>query len=85
MRSPVRIIAPLILIAGGSIAALSGPASAAVTLRPAAAVRPAAPAAKAVYFHTLPPGAKLPSGAACAKLVNKAPLPEDLTSATIWA
>jgi hypothetical protein len=30
-----------------------------------------------VYFHTLPPDAKLPSGAHCAKLVNSAPRPED--------
>ncbi len=34
-------------------------------------------AAKAVFFHTLPPGAKLPSGALCAKLVNASPQPED--------
>jgi len=30
-----------------------------------------------VYFHTLPPGAQLPSGAYCAGLVNSSPLPED--------
>src|SRR5215469_4074083 len=30
-----------------------------------------------VYFHTLPPGAQLPSGAYCASLVNPSPLPED--------
>ncbi len=29
-----------------------------------------------VYFHTLQPGAKLPSGALCAKLVNSSPQPE---------
>src|SRR5258708_20515377 len=34
-------------------------------------------AAKAAFFHTLPPGAKLPSGALCAKLVNSSPQPED--------
>src|SRR5258708_15800857 len=34
-------------------------------------------AAKAVFFHSLPPGAKLPSGALCAKLVNASPQPED--------
>lgn len=30
-----------------------------------------------VYFHTLPPGAQLPSGAYCASLVSSSPLPED--------
>ena len=30
-----------------------------------------------VYFHTLPPGATLPSGAYCAELVNSSPWPED--------
>jgi autotransporter family porin len=30
-----------------------------------------------VYFHTLPPGAQLPSGALCAKLVNASRQPED--------
>jgi hypothetical protein len=30
-----------------------------------------------VYFHTLPPGATLPSGAYCANLVNSSPLPEN--------
>lgn len=29
------------------------------------------------YFHTLPPGAKLPSGSQCAKWVNARPLPEN--------
>jgi hypothetical protein len=89
LRRPFVIIAPLILIAAGSIAVFSAPGSAAAPVRTAAAVRTAdpaaatvptaakAPAAKAVYFHTLPPGAKLPSGAACAKLVNAAPRPED--------
>lgn len=37
----------------------------------------ASPTAKpAVYFHTLPPGAKLPSSAECARLVNASPSPE---------
>ena len=46
---------------------------------PSAGHRPAAraPAASAVNFHTLPPGATLPSGAHCAKLVNSSPQPED--------
>jgi hypothetical protein len=29
-----------------------------------------------VYFHTLPPGATLPSGSECARLVNASPSPE---------
>lgn len=36
----------------------------------------APPAKPAVYFHTLPPGAKLPSSAECARLVNESPSPE---------
>jgi hypothetical protein len=57
----MRILVPAALIAAGSIA----------VAQPA----PAAPAAAAgaVYFHTLRPGAKLPSGAECAKLVNASP------------
>jgi hypothetical protein len=34
------------------------------------------PAQPAVYFHTLPPGAKLPSSAECARLVGESPSPE---------
>jgi len=34
------------------------------------------PAQPAVYFHTLPPGAKLPSSAECARLVRESPSPE---------
>jgi len=47
--------------------------------RPAgtATKQPPGTATKAVYFRTLPPGAKLPSGAYCAKLVNSSPLPEN--------
>jgi hypothetical protein len=41
------------------------------------AAKPAGAPTKAVYFNTLPPGAKLPSGATCARLVNASPLPED--------
>jgi hypothetical protein len=41
---------------------------------PAPTASPTAPAkAKRVFFGTLPPGAKLPSGATCAKLVNASP------------
>lgn len=34
-------------------------------------------AANAVYFHTLPIDARLPSGAECARLVNESPSPEN--------
>lgn len=34
-------------------------------------------ASKPVYFSTLPPGAKLPSGAECARLVQASPSPEN--------
>jgi len=36
----------------------------------------ASPAQPAVYFNTLAPGAKLPSSAECARLVNESPSPE---------
>jgi hypothetical protein len=58
----IPVVASAILIASSSVA-LAAP-------RPASAPGPAAPAAKTVYFHTLPPGAKLPTGAHCARLVN---------------
>ncbi len=74
LRRQVWMITPLVLISCVSISvAGSTPAGATTALRPAA---PSAPAAKAVYFHTLPPGARLPSGAQCAKLVNAAPRAE---------
>jgi len=73
-----RIIAPLILVAAGSVAIVqSAPTSAA-----AADLPTAAPVAKPVYFHTLPPGAKLPSGAECAKLVNATPQLESKSANT---
>jgi len=75
IASPVAALAP----AGspsGPAATPSGPA--ATPSGPAATPsEPAGTATKAVYFHTLPPGAKLPSGATCARLVNAAPQAED--------
>jgi hypothetical protein len=68
-RSLVRFLVPAILIATGSVAAAQA--------APAPVAKPATSAAKPVYFHTLPPGAKLPTGAKCARLVNAAPRPED--------
>jgi hypothetical protein len=66
-----RMITPLVLIACGSLTvAGSAPAVAATAVGPAVT---AAPVVKAVYFHTLPPGAKLPSDAECARLVDAAP------------
>jgi hypothetical protein len=56
------IVVPLVLVLAG----------------PAAIVQAApASAARAVYFHTLPPGAKLPSGGHCARLVNASRQRED--------
>ena len=63
-----------------AVAASFAAASAAGSSAPAAATTQAAPAASghtAVYFHTLPPGAKLPSDAQCASLVNAAPRREN--------
>jgi hypothetical protein len=50
-----------------------GSAACATSARPSRAGR-LSPAS--VYFHTLPPGAQLPSGAYCASLVNSSPEPE---------
>jgi hypothetical protein len=61
------IVVPLVLIIVGSAACAS-------TALPSPAGRPGQ---ASVYFHTLPPGAKLPSGAHCAELVNSSPQPED--------
>jgi len=52
-------------------------AAAASARAAAASARAAAASAKPVYFHTLPPGAKLPSGTTCARLVNQTPQPEN--------
>jgi autotransporter family porin len=59
-----RIVVALVFI-------VAGPAACATTTRPSAA------GPSSVYFRTLPPGATLPSGAYCAKLVNSSPEPED--------
>jgi len=76
-RRFTRIVTALGLAVAGPAALLQVlPATAAhATAMPFAAA--ARPATKAVYFHTLPPGAKLPSDAKCARLVNAAPKPED--------
>jgi hypothetical protein len=74
-RRLARACALLILGAAGSVAVVA-PVSAPASASAAVASSSAATAAKPVYFHTLPPGAKLPSGATCAKLVNAAREPE---------
>ena len=89
LRRHVPVVAPLILIAAGALSiAATTPAVAAPALLPgnvaaaahlpvaASAAAAQAAAAQAVYFHTLPPGAKLPSGAKCAALVNARPRAE---------
>src|SRR3984957_8534186 len=93
LRRYVPIVAPLILIASGSVFIAAAPPAVAApaplpgvavprtavppTTTEAAALPPVtAQASKAVYFHTLPPGAKLPSGAKCAALVNARPRAE---------
>jgi autotransporter family porin len=63
-----RVVGLVVVLATGAVVAAQ-PASA--VLRPVVSAT-----AKPVYFHTLPPGAKLPSGAHCRKLVNETPRPE---------
>src|SRR5258708_687613 len=78
-----QIVVPLVLIVAGPAALVQAASpSAAATARStpvpaAAAAMPPASAAKPASFHPLPPGAKLPSGAHCAELVNASPQPED--------
>ncbi len=72
---PVAAMAP-----AGTVTKPAGTTTkpAGTTTKPAGtATKPAGTATEAVYFRTLPPGAKLPSSAYCAKLVNSSPLPED--------
>jgi hypothetical protein len=75
----VRVIVPAMLAASGLVAvAQTAPASvASSSALPSAAAASALPSsagkAKPVYFHTLPPGAKLPSSATCARRVNASP------------
>jgi autotransporter family porin len=78
-RRFVQVVAPLVFVIAGPAALFqSAPATAArgVTL-PAAAAGPAGLATKTAYFHTLPPGARLPSDAHCARLVNASPQAEN--------
>jgi hypothetical protein len=71
LRRRAWMLTPLVLIASGSLLAAGSVPAAATAIRPAAATSPTT--ATPVYFHTLPPGARLPSGAECAKLVNATP------------
>src|SRR5215813_10214023 len=73
-------IVPLVVVIAGPIALLQAepaPPVAREAAMPVAASASAGTATKAVYFHTLPPSAKLPSGAKCARLVSAAPRAED--------
>jgi hypothetical protein len=75
-----RIIVPLIVVVvAGPIALLQAKPEtvAREAAKPTAAVELAKRTTKAVYFRTLPPSAKLPSGATCARLVNATPRAED--------
>lgn len=64
------------IAAAAACVALAGLTGSALTAASADAVRPAAAAAPA-FFRTLPPGAKLPSGAQCAKWVRARPIREN--------
>jgi hypothetical protein len=87
-RRLLRIIAPvtLSLAVAGPVAVVQAAATSSAMAASTTAVAPGASGAtataavratptatRAVYFRTLPPGAKLPTGAACAKLVNATP------------
>ena len=79
MRRFAAIVASFAFVIAGSAALLQVPAAASAQALPlaTAAARPTGAAAKAVYFHTLPPGARLPSDAHCARLVNASPQGEN--------
>jgi hypothetical protein len=80
IRKPVWITigaAALAVIAAVSVfAATDSPSSSPPPKVEKTTTSPAPSARPAVYFHTLPPNAKLPSGATCARLVNESPSPE---------
>ncbi len=67
----IRITGTLVAI-GCALATTVGPASTASAVQ---RIRPATTAP--AYFHTLPPGAKLPTGAQCAKWVLARPVKEN--------
>ena len=78
IAGPVAVVqaAPTSSAMAASTTAVASGASGATTApgaTTAAAAGPASPGAKSPYFRTLPPGAKLPTGAQCARLVNAAP------------
>jgi autotransporter family porin len=61
-----------------AVALLAGGLLGSVTPAAAAMPRGAAPATAApAYFHTLPPGSKLPTGGQCAQWVRARPMPEN--------
>jgi len=70
-RSPTT--KPLTWLVVAVVVIVTGPAACATTAQPSAGRFGQA----SVYFHTLPPGATLPSGALCASLVDSSPEPEN--------
>jgi hypothetical protein len=80
IRKPVWITigaAALAVIAAVSVfAATDSPSSSPPPKVEKTTTSPAPSARPAVFFNTLPPNAKLPSGATCARLVNESPSPE---------
>jgi hypothetical protein len=77
--APAAVSAPATSAAAPTAAAVATSAAPATPTASAAKGTSTAPAGlpapghTAVYFHTLPPGAKLPSDAQCARLVNATP------------
>ncbi len=69
-QAAVATSAAIVLLTPIAAAAAPLPGPAPARARVAASPAPA-------YFHTLPPGAKLPSGSQCARWVNARPLPEN--------
>jgi len=63
-------------IAAMIVPAVLGAAGLVDTGQPAQPAPAVVAAAKPMYFHTLPPSAKLPSGASCTRLVNATPMRE---------
>ena len=78
MRRLAWIVAPLVFVIAGPAAFLqTATAAAARRVTLTAPAEPAGLTTKAVYFRTLPPGARLPSDAHCARLINASPKAEN--------
>ena len=72
----IGVVALVILVAAVLVITFARSPSPSPDAEKPQTTQPTQPAQTAIYFHTLPPGAKLPSSAECARLVRESPSPE---------